>query len=287
MESEADNAEGMTGEDSGASAIPAEVRFQAENMFAVMPEPPRELPVELIRNERYCLFVSPMPSTNIVQRIRVEADALRSTVDEVRELLRSRSRAQAAWTIDSGATPAGLEASLLAVGMVPYDEPPLESSGAAMAIVTPPSGSASAGIEAREVGDHDEVDQFIDVEQSAIGLTRADSDGMRAAVHTMFDLRHRGQSTMRFYLARRDGEPVGAARASFLQFGVNLSGGAVTPAARNQGVYKALITARWNDAVAAGTPALTVQAGHMSRPILERLGFVTVAQITTLRHRFD
>jgi GNAT superfamily N-acetyltransferase len=282
-----DSAAGITGEGSGAGAIPADVRFQAENMFAVMPEPPRELPVELIRNERYCLFVSPMPSMNIVQRIRVESDALMSTVDEVCELLRSRGRTQAAWTIDSGATPAGLEESLLAFGMVPYDEPPLESSAAAMAIVTPPSGSASDGIEAREVRDHEEVDQFIDVEQSAVGLTRADSDGMRAAAHTMFDLRLGGRETMRFYLASRDGEPVGAARASFLQFGVNLSGGAVTPAARSQGVYRALINARWNDAVAAGTPALTVQAGHMSRPILDRLGFVTVAQITTLCHRFD
>ena len=257
-------------------------------MFALMPEPPRELlPVELICNERYYLFVSPMPSANMVGRIRVEADALRSTVDEVCELLRSRGRKQAAWSIDSGATPAALEESLLALGMVPYDEPPLESTSAAMAIVTRPSGSASDGIEAREVRNHEEVDQFIDVEQSAVGLTRADSDGMRTAAHMTFALRLGGADVMRFYLARRDGEPVGAARASFLRYGVNLSGGAVTPTARSQGVYRALINARWNDAVAADTPALTVQAGHMSRPILDRLGFVTVSQIAHLCHRFD
>ena len=257
-------------------------------MFALMPEPPCELlPVELICNERYYLFLSPMPSANMVGRIRVEEDALRSTVDEVCELLRLRSRTQAAWNIDSGATPAALEESLLALGMVPYDEPPLEPTSAAMALVTPPSGSTSEGIEAREVRDHEEVDQFIDVEQSAVGLTRADSDGMRTAAHVLFDLRLCGAEVMRLYLARRDGEPVGAARALFLRFGVNLSGGAVAPAARSQGVYRTLINARWNDAVAAGTPALTVQAGHMSRPILDRLGFVTVSQITTLRHRFE
>ncbi len=256
-------------------------------MFAVAPEPPRELPVERILNERYCLFLSPMPSTNFVQRIRVEADALVATVEEVCELLRSRGRTQAAWTIDSGATPTGLEERLLALGMVPYDEPPLEHKAAAMAIVTRPSGSPPVGIEAQEVRTHEEVDQLIDVEQAAVGLSRSDLDGMRASAHTMFDLRLAGHaSAWRFYLARQEGEPVGAARASFLPFGVNLSGGAVTPAARNRGVYKALIDARWNDAVAAGTPALTVQAGHMSRPILERLGFVTVAPITTLCHRF-
>jgi GNAT superfamily N-acetyltransferase len=245
--------------------------------------------VELIRNERYCLFLTPMPSTNFVQRIRVEAEALQSTVEEVCELLRSRGRNQAAWTIDSGATPAGLEERLLALEMVPYDEPPLEYTAAAMAIVTRPSGSAPAGIEAREVRDHEEIDQLVDVEQATIdGLTRSDLDGMRASAHAMLDLRLTGNTNVvRFYLARRDGEPVGAARASFLPYGVNLSGGSVAPAARHQGVYKALINARWDDAVASGTPALTVQAGHMSRPILDRLGFVTVARITTLRHRFN
>jgi len=280
---------GTPGEASAANEIPANVRFQAENMFAVMPEPPPELPVELIRNERYCLFLTPMPSTNFVQRIRVEAEALQSTVEEVCELLRSRGRNQAAWTIDSGATPAGLEERLLALEMVPYDEPPLEYTAAAMAIVTRPSGSAPAGIEAREVRDHEEIDQLVDVEQATIdGLTRSDLDGMRASAHAMLDLRLTGNTNVvRFYLARRDGEPVGAARASFLPYGVNLSGGSVAPAARHQGVYKALINARWDDAVASGTPALTVQAGHMSRPILDRLGFVTVARITTLRHRFN
>ena len=38
-------------------------------------------------------------------------------------------------------------------------------------------------------------------------------------------------------------------------------------------MYRALVRARWDDAVAAGQPALVVHAGAMSRPILERLGF--------------
>ena len=38
----------------------------------------------------------------------------------------------------------------------------------------------------------------------------------------------------------------------------------------------ALVRARWDTAVERGTPALTVGAGSMSRPILERLGFSTV-----------
>jgi GNAT superfamily N-acetyltransferase len=47
----------------------------------------------------------------------------------------------------------------------------------------------------------------------------------------------------------------------------------VLPKARGRGVYRALLFARWDFAVDRGTPALTVQAGRMSRPICERLGF--------------
>jgi hypothetical protein len=59
-------------------------------------------------------------------------------------------------------------------------------------------------------------------------------------------------------------------------------GGGVLAHARGRGVYRALVHARWVDAVAAGTPALTVQAGAMSRPILERLGFQIVAELEIL-----
>ena len=49
--------------------------------------------------------------------------------------------------------------------------------------------------------------------------------------------------------------------------------------ARGHGVYRALIAKRWELAVERGTPALTVQAGRMSRPILERVGFQFVAPV--------
>lgn len=71
-----------------------------------------------------------------------------------------------------------------------------------------------------------------------------------------------------------------------LEHGIDLSGAAVLPTARGRGVYRALIVHRWRDAVERGTPALTVQAGAMSTPILEQLGFVTVARTVHLRDRF-
>src|SRR3954466_5576729 len=56
--------------------------------------------------------------------------------------------------------------------------------------------------------------------------------------------------------------------------------------ARGRGAYRALIRARWDDAAALGTPALITQGGSMSRPILERLGFVRVGEGHMLLDRF-
>ena len=55
--------------------------------------------------------------------------------------------------------------------------------------------------------------------------------------------------------------------------GVALMGGAVLPEARGHGVYRALVHARWQYAAARGTPLLVVQAGAMSAPVLDGLGF--------------
>ena len=56
----------------------------------------------------------------------------------------------------------------------------------------------------------------------------------------------------------------------------------VKPEARGRGAYRALVDARWEAAAERGTPALVTQAGAMSKPILERLGFRGVCEITIL-----
>jgi GNAT superfamily N-acetyltransferase len=52
----------------------------------------------------------------------------------------------------------------------------------------------------------------------------------------------------------------------------------VLPVYRGRGVYRALVRARWDAALARGTLALVTQAGQMSRPILQRLGFRTLRE---------
>jgi GNAT superfamily N-acetyltransferase len=76
-----------------------------------------------------------------------------------------------------------------------------------------------------------------------------------------------------------DDRIVGAGYAAYGTAGINLFGAAVAPEARGRGVYRSLVLARWDLAVSRGTPALTVQAGRMSRPICERMGFALVEAI--------
>ena len=85
----------------------------------------------------------------------------------------------------------------------------------------------------------------------------------------------------RFYVAYADGHPAAAAwtqvsgpRTPFL----GLWGGATLPEHRGRGFYRALVAARVRAARAGGYRYATVDAGPMSAPILERLGFV---QLTT------
>ena len=88
------------------------------------------------------------------------------------------------------------------------------------------------------------------------------------------------------YLAFADGKPVARASAAFGERGATLFGGSTLPEARGRGAYRALVAARWDDAVERGTPILVTQAGPMSRPILGRLGFREVCEIRILVDRF-
>jgi hypothetical protein len=62
-----------------------------------------------------------------------------------------------------------------------------------------------------------------------------------------------------------------------------LAGSSVLQAARGRGAYRGLVAARWATAVALGTPALAIQAGAMSRPVLARCGFEEVCRLAVLQ----
>ncbi len=78
------------------------------------------------------------------------------------------------------------------------------------------------------------------------------------------------------FVALEGAEIVAFAGARFGRSTVYLGGSGTRPDKRGRGAYTALVRARWDAAVERGTPVLTVGAGAMSRPILERLGFSIV-----------
>jgi GNAT superfamily N-acetyltransferase len=139
----------------------------------------------------------------------------------------------------------------------------------------PPPGPD--GVVARRVADLDEYRLANHVTDDAFGSDT--SSAWDQVAEERFAAERAGYAP-RTYVAWRDGEVVGVARALFAADcpAVLMIGGGVVPAARGRGVYRALVRARWDDAVAAGTPALCTQAGRMSRPVLEPLGFLAVAE---------
>ncbi len=80
---------------------------------------------------------------------------------------------------------------------------------------------------------------------------------------------------MSVYVADVDDQPVSVGWIRFHPGSAfaDLWGGATLPTYRGRGIYRALVAARARDAQARGARFLTVDAGPMSRPILERLGF--------------
>jgi GNAT superfamily N-acetyltransferase len=147
-------------------------------------------------------------------------------------------------------SPPDAERELVAAGLVPDEQPVLWG----MTCVDEPP--AVPGIEVRPAT----VAELVTAERAVWGSEPDPLPEPSAVEH--------------HFAARLDGRVVGTARAIDLDAGVALMGGVVLPEARSRGVYRALVRARWEHAAARGTPCLVVQAGAMSAPILDRLGFV-------------
>jgi GNAT superfamily N-acetyltransferase len=269
-----------------AAAIPEPVRRQAEDLSSVVPNPPVELGIRRIVTPRYCLFATPMPSLTFVDALRLTEDELDETIDEVRRTLREMGRSQALWSVGTSARPDGLAGLLADRGMTPYDDPPLEPSGNCMAIVEPPRLGDLPDVEIQLADTIERLREAEEVESKAFGIADEDRRGLQSIIEARLRLQQEERTVLRQWVAYLDAGPVGTGRGMFLAHGINLSGAAVLPSARGHGIYRALIAHRWRDAVERSTPALTVQAGAMSTPILEQLGFVTVARTVHLRDRF-
>jgi GNAT superfamily N-acetyltransferase len=89
-------------------------------------------------------------------------------------------------------------------------------------------------------------------------------------------------------LARRNGEPAGAAAMTLLPRSAYLMGAVVLPEHRGRGLYRALVSQRLREAARHGRTLATSQArARTSHPILGRLGFREVCRVVLLADPYE
>jgi hypothetical protein len=231
---------------------------------------------ERIDTGRYTLCLGPGSTWNTVQRQRFPLEEVDEVLAEVRAELRSRGRTQTQWEVGSSAAP-GLVDALLERGLVPDSDP------YAVALVLTRQPPAIPPIfTARQVETLEELEAAAEVQWEAFEATPEEIDEARRLLPERF----RDGTNLR-HAIWLEGEIVCTGMSAPTERGLLLYGGATRPSARGRGAYRALIRARWDDAVALGTPALITQGGSMSRPILERLGFERVGEVHMLLDVFS
>jgi GNAT superfamily N-acetyltransferase len=251
-------------------AMLEDIRRFAEEPNGEVPEP--WLPGRRIIRPDYVLDLSPSSENSTVSRVRTTTDRLDVTIGEVRKALRDNGFTGCAWFVGPSARPVGLKEHLLKRGFVSSDRPPHEPRFTAMVLTGPPRTPApGSGIEARRVRDRDEYSQAFRAALRVHGVSEKVIDQWVDACLVGWD--HPSGVARMTNIAFADGVLAGVGLATYGPSAHFLAGAAVLPAFRGRGVYRALLASRWSDAVVSGKPALAVQAGEMSRPILKRCGF--------------
>ncbi|HET7129232.1 MAG TPA: hypothetical protein VFJ93_09185 [Gaiellaceae bacterium] len=212
-----------------------------------------------------------------VSGVRVAPGEVEALLSEVRE--RVPPEKSLVWWLDPDTQPADLHERLVALGLrEPGDRGALLHALAC--VEEPPPGPA--GVEVTRVETYEDHLAATEVMWKAFA-TREDRraaqlEHLRAEYEAARDA-----GVPVTFLAHLDGRPAGLGRSIYSDRGVFLIAGAVLEWARGRGVYRALVRARWDDAVARGTPALVTEAlPDTSYPILKRVGFVDVCTIRRL-----
>jgi GNAT superfamily N-acetyltransferase len=258
------------------TVISQEIRRLAEEPDATFDDPPP--PARTIRTQAYCLGLSPSKAQSVVSSVRTTVAGLDGVIAEVRGHLREAGYTRNVWAVGASARPEGLADALTARGFFPATEPPYEPVMTPMALVEPPP-PGPPHVEARKVRDFDEYLATMRIAVTMMGEEEA-SEAWLAAAPTIWNSKS-GVAQLT-HAAFIDGKMVGFAWAAPHPVALMLAGSSVLPAARGRGAYRALVAARWETAVALGTPALAIQAGAMSRPVLERCGFQALGRVLIL-----
>jgi hypothetical protein len=227
---------------------------------------------ERIETPRYTLCMGAGVGWNTVQRQRFSAAEVDEVLLQVRSLLRERGRTRTQWEVGSAAEPGGLVDLLLERGLV-HDRDPY----AVALVLTEPPPPGPAELDARAVDTFDEYAAANEVQWAAFEMPAAEIAEARRLLPGLW-----AESPMVMHAAWLDGRIVSAGTCAPTEHGLLLYGGATLPEARGRGAYRALLRARWDEAIARRTPALITQGGSMSLPILERAGFRRVGHVHML-----
>lgn len=211
-----------------------------------------------------------------VSGVRVAADEVEALLEEVRALIPAE-KAQT-WWIDPEAQPGDLYDRLLALGLeVPDDRG--DRVHALVCTEAPPAGPADVTV--RRVESYEDHLVATELQWEVFETSPDRREAQKPHLREEFE-GYRAAGVPVTFLAELDGHPAGVGRSIYSDRGVFLIAGAVREACRGRGVYRALVRARWDDAVQRQTPALVTEAlEDTSYPILTGLGFVDVG--TTLR----
>ena len=213
-----------------------------------------------------------------VNRIRLRDHEVEGALDAVRNRIAGERLERCTWWCGSLTTPDDLDQRLLALGLVPDEDAPTLR---AMVLDHAPSGEPRAEVRRVETSEDFRTAMAVDMDATnPPPPVRARREAMMDQLWTQSV-----ESGAVHYLGFVDGVPAAMARAYYVEGATLLRGAATLPAYRGLGVYTALVHARWREAAARGTPRLVVQAGPMSRSILEKVGFETLGEIALLVDR--
>jgi len=259
-----------------ARAKDPDARRLAEDAFAYTPLWPG---FEREEHDGYVVFHGPNAHHLFALALRLRLGAeVEAVVRDVRAWFAQRGRHEFTWLVSDSSTPADLRERLLALGAEPDAHEP---TYAAMVLTEAPP--AVEDLDVRPVETFDEYAAVRELGWDLLGMSEGDRVEPRARLQTTW-ADYQDIEIVNF-AAFVEGRVVAAGGIQFTPYGAYLAGGSTRAEYRGRGCYRALVRARWDAAAARGTPLLAVQAGAMSKPILERLGFRQIATVHALVDR--
>ena len=211
----------------------------------------------------------------MVQRFHLGDEEVDAAVEEIRGLLEQRGRKQSMWEIGPSSTPFNLVDRLLALGLKRYEEPVATGM-----VLRKPLNDKSGMAVARRAETVDDYVHAFEILNTVFKEREETREALRVRAEKQFQRDCAGAGAM--FLALLQDYPVAAGGCLHVNDAVVLGGAATLEQFRGHGAYRALTHVRYQHAVQRGSEGLVIQAGAMSKPILEKVGFETVAEVQLL-----